>query len=256
MDGFLPAIVERLDTDLQLPHAAVLKQGDDLEEKSFYYVGKGDCKVTVRNNRGKEIQVQKLLEGQHFGEIGMIYGCERTATVYSMNYNTFAVMKPQLYRRLVQDYPEYEKCLKRYVVENYTDHRVKFLTNMVKRVEYLDQVPIDIQFDLIFSLKTKTITKAEHLLEAGTNVEEIYFIEEGQAEVSTEFEGNKFVTDVLGPGSVINYRSCFLKDQMYVDIVAITDMKILTLDLETLMQLVNKHGETSNRNLSEAELRA
>ena len=24
MDGFLPAIVERLDTDLQLPHAAVL----------------------------------------------------------------------------------------------------------------------------------------------------------------------------------------------------------------------------------------
>lgn len=63
MDGFLPAIVERLDTDLQLPHAAVLTQGDDLEEKSFYYVGKGDCKVTVRNNRGKEIQVQKLLEG-------------------------------------------------------------------------------------------------------------------------------------------------------------------------------------------------
>ena len=42
MDGFLPAIVERLDTDLQLPHAAVLTQGDDLEEKSFYYVGKGD----------------------------------------------------------------------------------------------------------------------------------------------------------------------------------------------------------------------
>ena len=98
--------------------------------------------------------------------------------------------------------------------------------------------------------------KHDVLLEQGTNIEEIYFIEEGQAEVSTEFEGNKFVTDVLGPGSVINYRSCFLKDQMYVDIHALTDMKILTLDLETLMQLVNKHGETSNRHLSETELRA
>ena len=43
---------------------------------------------------------------------------------------------------------------------------------------------------------------------------------------------------------------------MYVDIHALTDMKILTLDLETLMQLVNKHGETSNRHLSETELRA
>ena len=138
MDGFLPAIVERLDTSLQLPHAAVLAQGDDEQDKSLYYVGKGDCKVTVRNNRGKEVVVQKLLEGQHFGEIGLIYGCERTATVYSMNYNTFAVMAPNLFRRLVQDYPEYEKCLKNYVVENYTDHRVKFLSNMVKRVEYLN----------------------------------------------------------------------------------------------------------------------
>ena len=59
----------------------------------FYYVGKGDCKVTVRNARGKEVFVSKLNEGDHFGEIGMIYRCERTATVYSMNYNTFATLE-------------------------------------------------------------------------------------------------------------------------------------------------------------------
>mmetsp|Transcript_30598 Transcript_30598/g.40708 ORF Transcript_30598/g.40708 Transcript_30598/m.40708 type:complete len:189 (-) Transcript_30598:1089-1655(-) len=186
----------------------------------------------------------------------MIYGCERTATVYSMNYNTFAVMKPPLYRRLVQDYPEYEACLKRHLVKTYTDHRVKFLSNMVKRVEYLDQVPVEILFDLIFSLKSKPFPKSESVLGAGENIEEIFFIEEGQVEVSTEFEGNKFVIDVLGPGSVINYRSVFLKDQMYVDLTAISDVKMLTLHLDTLMALVNKHGETSNRNQSEAEVRA
>ena len=43
---------------------------------------------------------------------------------------------------------------------------------------------------------------------------------------------------------------------MYVDVTALTDLKMLTLSLDTLMGLVNKHGETSNRNLSEAELRA
>lgn len=68
----------------------------------------------------------------------MIYNTERSATVYSMNYNTYAVMKVPLYRRLAQDYPEYESCLKSYVVNNYKDHRVKFLASMVKRVEYLD----------------------------------------------------------------------------------------------------------------------
>ena len=43
--------------------------------------------------------------------------------------------------------------MKQYVVSNYKDHRVRFLINMVQRVEYFDQAPIDILFDLIFSLR-------------------------------------------------------------------------------------------------------
>lgn len=101
-------------------------------------MGKGDCKVTVRNSHGKEIIVSKLMEGSHFGEIGMIYSCERSATVYSMNYNTFALLSENKYRRLIQDYPEYEISLKRYIVKNYKDHRIEFLQNMMKRIDYLD----------------------------------------------------------------------------------------------------------------------
>ena len=57
----------------------------------------GDCKVTVKNRRGKETTVASLVKGQHFGEVGMIYDCERSATVYSMNYNIYAVLTPQKY---------------------------------------------------------------------------------------------------------------------------------------------------------------
>lgn len=252
MDGFLPSIVERLDTSLMLPHNPVLIQSQDEPDKSLYYVGKGDCKVTVRNQRGKEIIVGKLFEGAHFGEIAMIYNCERTATVYSMNYNTFAFMRLPLYRRLVQDYPEFETCLKRYVVENYKDHRVRQLATMVKKLEYLDLVPEDILFDLIFSLKSLTFTKEDQILKVGDNIEAIYFIEEGSVEVHTVFEGNKFTLDTLGPGSVINYRAVFLRDQAYVEFKAITDVKILTLSLDVLLQLVQKHGDTNAiRNKSE-----
>lgn len=210
-------------------------------------MGKGDCKVTVRNQRGKEIVVGKLDEGDHFGEIAMIYNTSRSATVYSMNYNTFALMRVPLFRRLVQDYPEYEASLKKYVVAKYKDHRVLFLQRMVRRVEYLDKVPEDIMIDLIFSLKTKTFSKEEVILTPGDNIEAIYFIEEGAIEVSTEFEQNVFILDVLGAGSVINYRAVFLRDQMYVEMKALTDVKVQMLSLDTLMQLVNKYGEVNSR---------
>ena len=50
-------------------------------------------------------------------------------------------MKEEQYKTLSQDYPEYEKCLKKYVAKNYWDPRIKFIAEMIKRVEYLDKVP-------------------------------------------------------------------------------------------------------------------
>ena len=117
---------------------------------------------------------------------------------------------------------------------------------MLKRVDYLDLVPADILYELIFSLKSKTFDKDAiiHAIDVPDLVEEIYFIEEGIVEVTTEFEMNDFTIDKLGPGSVINYRAVFLKDQMYVNMTAMTEVKILSLPLDTLMELVAKHGQS------------
>ena len=42
------------------------------------------------------------------------------------------------------------------------------------------------------------------LLKVGDEIDKIIFVERGQIEVYTEFEGNEFVIDRLGPGAVIN----------------------------------------------------
>ena len=84
-----------------------MKEGDELDseededDQKLFYVGKGMCKVFVRDASNKEVMVKELYEGDHFGEIAIIYKCRRTATVQSMNYNTFAVMTPLAYRRLI-----------------------------------------------------------------------------------------------------------------------------------------------------------
>ena len=98
---------------------------------------------------------------------------------------------------------------------------------MIKRVEYLDKVPDDILFDLIFSLISVSIDKDQPVLNVFDSISSIYFIEEGTVEVWTSFEGNEFRMDTLGPGSVINYRSVFLRDNMYVEMRAITEVKVL-----------------------------
>ena len=59
-----------------MPDAAIVKQGEPGD--AFFVVLKGQAKVTV-NNRF----VQRLLPGDHFGEIAVLDGGERAATVRS-----------------------------------------------------------------------------------------------------------------------------------------------------------------------------
>lgn len=60
----------------------------------MYFIAKGDCAVTIRDERKIERPSKKVLkEGDHFGEISMIYKCRRSASVISRNYNTMALLK-------------------------------------------------------------------------------------------------------------------------------------------------------------------
>ena len=43
--------------------------------------------------------------------------------------------------------------MKEYIVTKYWDHRVKFMSKMIKRIEYLRETPDFILFDLMFGLK-------------------------------------------------------------------------------------------------------
>ena len=57
----------------------------------MYFLSKGDCVVNIKDQHNNEhIAVRLLTEGDYFGEVGMIYGCGRTTSVISRNYNTMA----------------------------------------------------------------------------------------------------------------------------------------------------------------------
>lgn len=109
MEVFLPRFVEGIYIHLNVPHTYVIKQGDGEQnfgerydqEIHLYFVQKGSCRVTVRDKRGREIGIRMLYQGDHFGEISLMYGCKRTANIISQNYNTYAVLEPTPFIRLI-----------------------------------------------------------------------------------------------------------------------------------------------------------
>lgn len=122
---------------------------------------------------------------------------------------------------------------------------------MIKRVEYFTEVPIDILYDILFNMKIMKFEKDQDVLDIKSDIDSIYFIEEGIIEVSCMFDKNEnnFVIEKLGPGSFLNHRAVFLSDIMYVNLKTVTEVKILALSLKKLQKLVTKYGEMNSNSI-------
>ena len=68
----------------------------------MYFISKGKFSVSVKidhlnpnpllDDSNQDQNNQYLVDGAHFGEIGMLFECKRTATVRSENYGTLALL--------------------------------------------------------------------------------------------------------------------------------------------------------------------
>lgn len=76
----------------------------------------------------------------------------------------------------------------------------------------------EIFHDLIHKLGPIAYERGQVILKEFSNANSLLFVEYGVVEVYTFFEGNEFIIDRLHSGSVINYRSFFMEDLMYVNL--------------------------------------
>lgn len=82
-------IASQLSTELCQPEDVIFHQYGDCTD--FYLIARGECVVNIKDENNKVIKNFKILgNGDYFGEIGLVYGCKRTATVISRKYSTLA----------------------------------------------------------------------------------------------------------------------------------------------------------------------
>lgn len=114
-------IIKRLEIELATPEYVFMVQDEEvklnLTENSerdkrndyMFFIAKGECNVMVKDKLyegHEELLVRTLQPGEHFGEISLLYGCNRTATVSANNYCTLAKLSKSHLDELTHKYPK------------------------------------------------------------------------------------------------------------------------------------------------------
>ena len=199
----------------------------------------GDCAVNVIDeNRETHIAYKLLVEGDHFGEIGVVYDCCRTATIVSRNYNTINNLSIEGFRDLVSELPQYAELLKRHIYQ-YSDPLKIFSKSIITKIPYFGPSFMNkhLFHKILFSFAPRFIEIGNLLLKEGDKVESIFIVQSGTLEIYASFEGNEFIIEKLHRGSVLNYRVIFNGDEMHAGVRATQNTHLLELSAAKLTEI-------------------
>ena len=146
-----------LGTCFSVPEEEIIKQFD--EGDGIYFISKGDCVINLICNRGIEhVAIRLLTEGDHFGEIPFLYGCLRTSTIVSRNYNTLAKIIYPRVRMLTNEYPAFKDILINHVFK-YNDPNIRFRKKLIYKLPYTIFLSKKTEYEILYALKSQIYHK-------------------------------------------------------------------------------------------------
>lgn len=112
-------------------NAMVIHEGDT--EASLFVIEKGRVKVYLSGTDGREIIINTHGPGEQFGELALIDGERRSASIMTCEESSFLVINKQIFNDLVRDFPEISFNL---IVD--LSRKIRRLTKEAKTLAFAD----------------------------------------------------------------------------------------------------------------------
>jgi CRP-like cAMP-binding protein/rhodanese-related sulfurtransferase len=107
----LDELARTAQTRVAQPNEVIFREGD--QPDAFYIIGSGRVRIFVRHKNRLEMDFTVLGPGEHFGEVALLAGDTRTASVESLEKTQLIVFSKDQFDLLMRDYPDLSRKLVR-----------------------------------------------------------------------------------------------------------------------------------------------
>ena len=200
---------------------------------TFYSVVMGSVKVAV--GEGKEIEIK---EGNFFGEMGLLSGRRRTATVKAAE-NTILLESPRKQiLKLISSVASVKQALDKV-----------FITRALQTAIFPDAKP-EFLNDLADKAKMKNFKKGEVLFKEGDLGDVVYVIRKGSVKISRKnFSGKDIAQTYIAAGNLVGEMALInpLSETRSATVAAAVPCETILIEKQDFLALLEKNPETKKR---------
>jgi len=212
-----------------MPGEVVIQQGN--EGDNFYIIDQGDVEIYVNDEK-----VLTLGEGGSFGELALIYGTPRAATVKAANDVKLWGIDRDSYRRILM---------------GSTIRKRKMYEGFLSKVKILEDLDKWERLTVADALEATSFENNAVVVRQGEPGDDFYIITEGTASV-TQFrsEGEESVeVGILGPSDYFGEIALILDRPRAATVTATGPLKCVKLDRARFERVLGPCSEILKRNI-------
>jgi CRP-like cAMP-binding protein len=243
-DAFV-AVLEDMRVVRMKPGDWVIREGE--EGSSMFVIASGAARVLKKLKGTRMLQLAVLGEGAFFGEMSVLRGGPRGASVQSVQPGELFEISKQVIDKIIGQYPSVEQVLTKFI-------RQRLLRNVISTSELFRPFNKEERLRIIERFVSRDIGRGELLIEEGRESNGFYILMRGRLDVLCKLDdGFTTVVGELLEGEVFGEISCLRKEPAMATVRASTPASILRLprtDFDALilgnpqiLELVNSLGE-------------
>jgi CRP-like cAMP-binding protein len=217
----------------------VFAQGDPGD--AMYLIENGEVEIGPATLSNVEQAHARLLAGDFFGEIALLTGKTRSTTARAVTNTNLWVLYRSEFDTLIVHHPTISLALTQALRVRLMQAERRFVERHLRKISFLGELS-DVELsDVAGRLQPERYRIGELVVVEGTPGETMYFVEDGQVELTTQFGNTQILLDRLAQGDFFGEMAVLTGNPQVATVRAVTDLNLWRLGKKELEDLLNKY---------------
>jgi CRP-like cAMP-binding protein len=205
------ALTERMTLRRAAPGEAVVQEGEVGE--SFFVVASGRLRVEKRDEAGAKVALARLGEGTFFGEMALLSGAPRAASVVAEEESELLEIRAEVLEDLCRQHPHVADSLARF-------YRQRLLANAMATSPLFRPFDTRDRKAIMERFRAREMAAGERIVLEGQPSDGLYVVLSGALDVLKRKGGEVVPAGALREGDVFGEMSCLRKGPASATVVA------------------------------------
>jgi CRP-like cAMP-binding protein len=232
-DAFV-ALTESVERRYVRKGETILSQGEAGD--SFFVLVWGQARVERRDETGQTTVLAHLGEGAFFGEMALLSGAPRAATVIAEEDTELLEIRAAVLHRLCLDHPQVAEALTRF-------YRQRLLANLLAVSPLFRPFGAQECRDIMERFYARPMRAGERIIQEGSPSDGLYVVLSGSVDVRKRKGGTEVLAGHLAEGDVFGEMSCLSGGPATATIVGHRSGILLRLPRQAFDALVSAHPQ-------------